>query len=154
MRTFTLCIGACLVIASANAQLTAQQAEPVFDSIKITKQDLEENQPIETYRAEDRRDPFVPNPTVPPVGPKPPRGLAGQYIDFVTIIGVSIFGDIPVAILRGTDGIGHTAREGSNLYDGSVLRIDFEEGVVVFEQRFWNDHGRPAKREIKRCLSP
>ena len=110
------------------------------------------------YDVAGRRDPFV-----NPLGrgeeegdgserPRPP-GFSGMLINEVALWGVTVFGEDPIAIFRGTDGVGYFVREGDELWDGKVVAIDFDRREVSFQQRV-DDPTSPVRfREVKSRLT-
>jgi hypothetical protein len=110
------------------------------------------------YDVAGRRDPFV-----NPLGrgeeegdgterPRPP-GFPGMLINEVALWGITVFGEDPIAIFRGTDGVGYFVQEGDELWDGKVVAIDFDRREVSFQQRV-DDPTSPVRfREVESRLT-
>lgn len=113
------------------------------------------------YDARGRRDPFrsllrvaeVPSPQ----GPRPP-GIPGLDIDEITVTGLMVTAEGPVAQVRSTGSpISYLIRPGDQLWDGDVIRIDYIRGgagEVVFRQREDDPTAPKPFREVVKRLQP
>lgn len=108
------------------------------------------------YDDAGRRDPFV-NPLERLPGEQErqrPPGWEGMLIREVALWGITVYGDDPIAIFRGSDGLGYFIREGEELWDGKVIAVDFDRGEVVFQQKV-DDPTSPVRfREVIQKLNP
>ncbi|HVS65374.1 MAG TPA: hypothetical protein VMT85_17925 [Thermoanaerobaculia bacterium] len=113
------------------------------------------------YDARGRRDPFrslVRVAEVPsPEGPRPP-GIPGLDIDELTVTGLMVTAEGPVAQVRSTGSpISYLIRPGDQLWDGDVIRIDYIRGgagEVVFRQREDDPTAPKPFREVVKRLQP
>jgi hypothetical protein len=139
----------------ANEQAEVQTDEAFIEEILAGEAQVEGGSYV--YDVAGRRDPFV-----NPLGrgdekgeserPRPP-GFAGMLINEVVLWGVTVFGDEPIAIFRGTDGVGYFVQEGDELWDGKVVSIDFDLRAVNFQQRV-DDPTSPVRfREVQSRLT-
>ena len=109
------------------------------------------------YDPAGRRDPFVDplKSASEKEGSQPrPEGWPGMLIGEVQLQGITVYGDEPIAIFLGTDGVGYFAREGDELWDGKIIQIDFEERKVVFQQKVEDPSSALRFREVVKKLNP
>lgn len=115
-----------------------------------------------TYDDGGRRDPFmslleVAERRARPTGPRP-EGIAGLMIDELTLTGVWVTGNGPVAQVQAADRAkSFLLRPGDQLFDGDVVRITYERyagAEVVFKQILDDPTARKPFREIVRRLEP
>lgn len=113
------------------------------------------------YDARGRRDPFRSLMRVAeapsPQGPRPP-GIPGLDIDEITVTGLMVTAEGPVAQVRSTGSpISYLIRPGDQLWDGDVIRIDYIRGgagEVVFRQREDDQTAPKPFREVVKRLQP
>lgn len=112
------------------------------------------------YDPKGRRDPFrslLAVAEVPDLGPRPP-GVPGFDIDEITVTGIYVTEDGPVAQIRSTGDVkSYLIRAGDQLYDGEVVRIDYIRGgaaEVVFRQREDDPEAPKPFREVVKRLQP
>lgn len=114
-----------------------------------------------TYDDGGRRDPFrslleVAERTTDR-GPRP-EGIPGLLIDEITVTGVWITVDGPVAQVRSADkALSLLLRPGDQLYDGDVVSISYrryEGGEVVFKQIIDDPTAPKPFREVTRTVEP
>jgi len=114
-----------------------------------------------TYDDGGRRDPFRSllqvSERAPDRGPRP-EGVPGLLIDELTVTGVWITVDGPVAQVRSADrALSYLLRPGDQLYDGDVVSISYrryEGGEVVFKQIIDDPTAPKPFREVVRAVTP
>lgn len=114
-----------------------------------------------TYDDGGRRDPFRSllqvSERAPDRGPRP-EGIPGLLIDELTVTGVWITVDGPVAQVRSSDrSLSYLLRPGDQLYDGDVVSISYERyegGEVVFKQIIDDPTAPKPFREVTRKVEP
>lgn len=113
------------------------------------------------YEPGDRRDPFRSLLVVvdaPRRGGPRPEGIAGLLIEDLTITGVWVWEEGPVAQVEGaSDPRSLLLRAGDRLFDGEVLSVSYsrEEGAEVVFRQIVDDPTSPKPfREISRRLEP
>jgi Tfp pilus assembly protein PilP len=109
-----------------------------------------------TYKAEGRRDPFVP--LLPGAG-KPASattqvaraaGLAGLGAADVTLRGVMVSQGAYVAMLHGNDEKTYIVRTGDKLADGTIRTITSE--MVLIQQQINDPLSKVKEREVRKML--
>ncbi|REJ84003.1 MAG: hypothetical protein DWQ36_00160 [Acidobacteria bacterium] len=114
------------------------------------------------YDGGGRRDPFrsllvVADRAEGPAGPRP-EGIPGLLIDEVTLTGVWITGDGPVAQVQSADqAVSYLLREGDRLFDGDVISITHsrEDGGEIRFRQIVDDPTAPKPfRDVVRKLEP
>lgn len=109
------------------------------------------------YDPDGRRDPFEPlvktkNQTAKG---KRPKGVAGMLVAEIALKGVARAPDgAPVALFQGSDNRGYTLRVGDIVYDGRVVSIDSDRGVVVFRQSVDDPRRIKPYRDVVKRLYP
>ena len=109
------------------------------------------------YRVRGRRDPFR-FPQAPasatPDGPAAvrPRGLKGQRISELKLVGLVEAGGEYTALATGLGDRSFMLKKGDRLFDGRVLEI--REDGVVFSHRVEDDAGRTRRLRVIRKLYP
>jgi hypothetical protein len=87
-----------------------------------------------------------------------PEGIPGLEIDAITVTGVWITEDGPVAQVQAANkAMSYLIRPGDQLYDGDVLRISYERyagAEVVFKQIVDDPQATKPFREVVRRLDP
>lgn len=114
-----------------------------------------------TYDDGGRRDPFRSllqvSERTQDRGPRP-EGIPGLLIDELTVTGVWITVDGPVAQVRSSDrSLSYLLRPGDQLYDGDVVSISYkryEGGEVVFKQIIDDPTAPKPFREVTRKVEP
>jgi hypothetical protein len=115
-----------------------------------------------SYDDGGRRDPFrsllqVSNERPELRGPRP-EGVPGLAIDEITVTGIWITPDGPVAQVQAADRAkSFLIRPGDQLYDGDVVRITYERygtSTVVFKQILDDPTATKPFREVVRRLEP
>lgn len=84
-------------------------------------------------------------------GPRP-DGPPGMLIEEIDVVGVLSGPRGAMVLILGSDGLGYSLTEGSPLYDGVTLRINPDEGVVVFRQNVNDPNRIKPYRDIERRL--
>ena len=84
-------------------------------------------------------------------GPRP-DGPPGMLIEEIDVVGVLSGPRGAMVLILGSDGLGYSLTEGSPLYDGVTLRINPEEGLVVFRQNVNDPNRIKPYRDIERRL--
>ena len=99
------------------------------------------------------RDPFrsLREPQREQERPRPP-GPAGMLIEEIDVVGMLAGPRGSMVLIVGTDGLGYALTSGSKLYDGVTLRIDEQEGLVVFRQDVNDPNRIKPYRDIVRTL--
>ncbi|HVS16817.1 MAG TPA: hypothetical protein VMV46_23135 [Thermoanaerobaculia bacterium] len=110
------------------------------------------------YDSGGRRDPFrslLAISDVPPVLSECGEGVAGLRVDQVTVTGIMVTGDGPVAQVQSSGSVkSFLLRPGDQLCDGDVVRIEYTRGSggeVIFRQVESDPAApKPFKEVIKR----
>ncbi len=99
------------------------------------------------------RDPFrsLREPKLLDEGPRP-EGPPGMLIEEIDVVGVLSGPRGAMVLILGSDGLGYSLTEGSPLYDGVTLRINPDEGLVVFRQNVNDPNRIKPYRDIERRL--
>ncbi len=99
------------------------------------------------------RDPFrsLREPKLVDDGPRP-DGPPGMLIEEIDVVGVLSGPRGAMVLILGSDGLGYSLTEGSPLYDGVTLRINPDEGLVVFRQNVNDPNRIKPYRDIERRL--
>ena len=99
------------------------------------------------------RDPFrsLREPKLVDAGPRP-DGPPGMLIEEIDVVGVLSGPRGAMVLILGSDGLGYSLTEGSPLYDGVTLRINPDEGLVVFRQNVNDPNRIKPYRDIERRL--
>lgn len=114
------------------------------------------------YDGGGRRDPFrsllvVADQTAGPQGPRP-EGVPGLLIDEITVSGVWITPQGPVAQVQSADqAVSYLLKEGDRLYDGDVISISHsrEGGSEIRFRQIVDDPTAPKPfRDVVRKLEP
>ncbi|MEM1246100.1 MAG: hypothetical protein AAGK22_06985 [Acidobacteriota bacterium] len=113
------------------------------------------------YDPGDRRDPFrslirnTENRAAVPTGPRP-EGVPGMLIDEISVTGIWVTPDGPVAQVQSTDTpMSYLLREGDQLYDGEVIRISLTRAggaEVLFKQSVTDSTAPKPFRDVVRRL--
>ncbi|MDQ7008140.1 MAG: hypothetical protein Q9Q40_13005 [Acidobacteriota bacterium] len=110
-----------------------------------------------TYDPAGRRDPFEPLVRATPTAAtgKRPKGIAGMLVSEIDLKGIVIDArGYPAALFSGSDNRGYTLRVGDVVYDGRVLSIDPDRGVVVFRQNVDDPRRIKPYRDVIKRLYP
>jgi len=137
-------------------------AEEDFELIEgLLEQGSEVLEAPSAYEPGDRRDPFrsliqqTDDRQDVPRGPRP-EGVPGLLIDEISVTGVWVTPDGPVAQIQSTDTpMSYLLREGDQLYDGEVVRISLnrQDGASVQFKQSVNDSTAPKPfRDVVRRL--
>ena len=99
------------------------------------------------------RDPFrsLREPKLVDEGARP-DGPPGMLIEEIDVVGVLSGPRGAMVLILGSDGLGYSLTEGSPLYDGVTLRINPDEGLVVFRQNVNDPNRIKPYRDIERRL--
>lgn len=105
------------------------------------------------YKRHPFRDPFrsLKEPRPEEGGPRPP-GPPGMLIEEIDVVGMLAGPQGAMVLIVGNDGLGYALSEGSQLYDGKVLRIDEESGTIYFRQKVNDPNRIKPYRDIERQL--
>ena len=116
-----------------------------------------------SYDDGNRRDPFrslleTQAPVDLPDQGQRPDGIPGMMVDEIVITGIWIYPDGPVAqVQTGNASMSYLLRPGDQLYDGEVLRINYERyagSEIVFKQIVNDPTAAKPFREIVKRLEP
>ncbi|MFQ5877867.1 MAG: hypothetical protein ACE5JH_09315, partial [Acidobacteriota bacterium] len=108
-----------------------------------------------TYDPAGRRDPFrslIDSLSVRHKGPRP-RGIAGMLISDVDLVGIVDKAGAAIAFFNGSDNKGYFLRVGDTLYDGKIIRINRQAGVVVFRQDVNDPRSIKPYRDVTKRLT-
>lgn len=81
-----------------------------------------------------------------------PAGPPGMLIEEIDVVGVLSGPRGAMVLILGSDGLGYSLTEGSQLYDGVTLRINPDEGLVIFRQDVNDPNRIKPYRDIERRL--
>ena len=139
-----------LLVALSGAMALGEDPLPVADP---TEKVQEPTQPsVLRYERGNFRDPFRSlEGGMANRGPRPP-GPAGMLIEEIDLVGVLTGPKGRMILIIGSDGLGYSLQEGSDLYDGRVLRIQEEEGLVIFRQDVNDPNRIKPYRDIERRI--
>jgi hypothetical protein len=105
------------------------------------------------YQRGTYRDPFRSLDEPKPEANRPrPAGPPGMLIEEIDVVGILSGPKGAMVLIMGTDGLGYSLTEGSELYDGKVLHIDPKGGIVVFRQNVNDPNLIKPYRDIERRL--
>jgi hypothetical protein len=109
-----------------------------------------------TYNPEGRRDPFrSPFGGIgDPMKPRP-AGIVGMMVTEIDLVGVindPKGGDM--AMVTGSDNKGYFLRVGDQVYDGTVIAIDPDQGTVTFRQKVDDPRMIKPYRDIVKRVVP
>ena len=109
-----------------------------------------------TYNPEGRRDPFrSPFGGIgDPLKPRP-AGIVGMMVTEIDLVGVindPKGGDM--AMVTGSDNKGYFLRVGDQVYDGTVIAIDPDQGTVTFRQKVDDPRMIKPYRDIVKRVVP
>lgn len=151
-----VCIPIVLVVLATTALASTDDGRQMLEDIRQQEEVVLSGRDGLDYDPAGRRDPFVDPRKVqdPKERRQPPDGLGGMLIQEVRLQGISLVGDQPIAIVLGTDNLGYFVREGDELWDGKVDRIDFDQDSVVFQQRVTDPGAEVRFRDVARALHP
>ena len=138
-----------LLVAPALAQ-EGDEAAPA--SAPAVSQPQAESSVLEYIRG-TYRDPFrsLREAKLADDGPRP-DGPPGMLIEEIDVVGVLSGPRGAMVLILGSDGLGYSLTEGSPLYDGVTLRINPDEGLVVFRQNVNDPNRIKPYRDIERRL--
>lgn len=148
-----------LMMVSAFAQQTpagADSDQAVMDRIERDSESVITGRHF-TYDPAGRRDPFEPLVKATPTAAtgKRPKGIAGMLVSEIDLKGIVIDSrGYPAALFNGSDNRGYTLRVGDVVYDGRVLSIDPDRGVVVFRQNVDDPRRIKPYRDVIKRLYP
>ena len=108
-----------------------------------------------TYNPEGRRDPFrSPFGQGDPLKPRP-AGIDGMMVTEIDLVGVV---NDPkggnMAMVTGSDAKGYFLRVGDQVYDGTVIAIDPDQGTVTFRQKVDDPRMIKPYRDIVKRVVP
>ena len=169
-----LCLGAALSAPQLAAQVRAAQGQPKPEAQKTDEQKAEAQKSGEeaveeilrqqealitgegfTYNPEGRRDPFrSPFGQGDPLKPRP-AGIVGMMVTEIDLVGVindPKGGDM--AMVTGSDAKGYFLRVGDQVYDGTVIAIDPDQGTVTFRQKVDDPRMIKPYRDIVKRVVP
>ncbi len=155
-----------LLVALAGPGLAQQEtkqapAAPLSADERIVEQIQSESEAVITgrqfsYDPGGRRDPFEPlvKKDVESSG-KRPKGIAGMLVNEIALKGLAVDSrGVPVALFQGTDNRGYTLRVGDIVYDGKVIDIDANRGMVMFRQQVDDPRRIKPYRDVMKRLNP
>jgi hypothetical protein len=129
------------------SQAIAQEEEPPLSPPQEVASSV-----LEYIRAA-YRDPFrsLREPKIEDDKPRP-EGPPGMLIEEIDVVGVLAGPKGAMVLILGSDGLGYSLTEGAPLYDGVTLRINPDEGLVVFRQDVNDPNRIKPYRDIERRL--
>jgi hypothetical protein len=152
--------------------LVESQEEPAFFEEGLPEEDLsridelleEDASLLDTgfiYDSGGRRDPFrslLAISDVPTVAGECPEGIAGLEIDKLSVTGIWVTADGPVAQVQSTGSAkSFLVRPGDQLCDGDVVRIEYTRGgggEVIFKQVERDPAAPKPFKEVVKRLQP
>lgn len=157
---WTIVLVACAVPARAQEAGEAPAAplsanEQVVEQIQVESEAVITGRQF-TYDPGGRRDPFEPlvKKDVETSG-KRPKGIAGMLVNEIALKGLAVDSrGVPVALFQGTDNRGYTLRVGDIVYDGKVIDIDANRGMVMFRQQVDDPRRIKPYRDVMKRLNP
>lgn len=162
-RALVLATFLVVVAAPAFAQEEARTAPaaPLSANEKVVEQIQAESEAVITgrqfsYDPGGRRDPFEPlvKKDVETTG-KRPKGIAGMLVNEIALKGLAVDSrGVPVALFQGSDNRGYTLRVGDIVYDGKVIDIDANRGMVMFRQQVDDPRRIKPYRDVMKRLNP
>jgi hypothetical protein len=157
---------AIVLVALAGPGLAQQEAKqapvaPLSANEQVVEQIQSESEAVITgrqfsYDPGGRRDPFEPlvKKDVESSG-KRPKGIAGMLVNEIALKGLAVDSrGVPVALFQGTDNRGYTLRVGDIVYDGKVIDIDANRGMVMFRQQVDDPRRIKPYRDVMKRLNP
>jgi hypothetical protein len=158
-----------VLVVSASAPAFPQEAEPQPaeaaapqpDAKQTVEEILKQQEALLrgqrfSYDPAGRRDPFRSlYEQVKTVHGKRPPGVAGMLVAEIDLSGIvkdSGAGD--VAFFNGSDNKGYFLRVGDRVYDGTVIAIDSNKGVVTFRQQVDDPRRIKPYIDVKKRLVP
>ncbi|MDH3629082.1 MAG: hypothetical protein OES25_15690 [Acidobacteriota bacterium] len=110
-----------------------------------------------SYNPGARRDPFVDiaSGDVDLEDRAQRQGAAGMLITEMDLVGIAkdrVNGD--VALFVGSDSKGYFMRVGDGFYDGRIIGVDSEAGIVTFRQKVNDPRRIKPYRDIEKRLEP
>lgn len=162
-RALALAIVLVAAAVPAFAQEEAKQAPaaPLSPNERVVEQIQAESEAVITgrqfsYDPAGRRDPFEPlvKKDVEMTG-KRPKGIAGMLVNEIALKGLAVDSrGVPVALFQGSDNRGYTLRVGDIVYDGKVIDIDANRGMVMFRQQVDDPRRIKPYRDVLKRLNP
>jgi hypothetical protein len=152
-------------VESLAGEAAAEEGPAPDEDLALIESLLEEDDSIVegglAYDPGDRRDPFrsllVTVEATRRDGPRP-QGIPGLVISELTVTGVWLTAEGPVAQVQSADDpVSYLLREGDRLYDGDVIRISYarNEGAEVEFKQIVDDPTAPKPfREIVKRVEP
>ena len=145
---------------TADFTATLHLYKPAADPVEAPADPVSPAQPPPyRYRARGRRDPFRlpqgPGPPGPAAAPAPtarPRGLKGQRISELRLVGLVEAGGQFRAMATGLRDQPFLLKKGDRLFDGRVLEV--RKDGVVFSHRLAGAAGRKRSRRVVKKLHP
>ena len=143
---------------TADFTATLHLYKPAAEPVEVSADPVSPSQPPPyRYRARGRRDPFrLPQAPGPP-GPAPapaarPRGLKGQRISELRLVGLVEARGRFRAMATGLRDQSFLLKKGDRLFDGRVLEV--RKDGVVFSHRLAGAAGRKRSRRVVKKLHP
>lgn len=133
----------------------APEGENTVDRILREQEQLLQGRPF-AYKPSGRRDPFAALITetrknqrerLPGV-----RGMSVDEIDISGIVKDPDNGDM--ALVIGSDNKGYFLRAGDQVYDGTVISVDSNQGLITFRQRIDDPRRIKPFRDVVKRLVP
>jgi hypothetical protein len=163
LRALALAVVLIAAAVPAFAQEEAKQAPaaPLSPNEQVVEQIQAESEAVITgrqfsYDPGGRRDPFEPlvKKDVETTG-KRPKGIAGMLVNEIALKGLAVDSrGVPVALFQGSDNRGYTLRVGDIVYDGKVIDIDANRGMVMFRQQVDDPRRIKPYRDVMKRLNP
>lgn len=131
------------------------QGEQTVETILRQQEDLLRGQRF-SYNPEGRRDPFESLFAVSRIArDKRPRGVAGMMVAEIDLDGII---EDPsggnLAFFTGSDNKGYFLRVGDAVYDGTLIAIDAQRGMVTFRQQTDDPRAIKPFRDVPKRLTP
>ncbi len=143
--------------AAAAALQPVETQEPADSAAKSVTREFPGGVPHFRYQSKGRRDPFRPldAANVLPARPAPvlrPRGLKGQLVSEMNLVGWVEAGGEFTAIASGTGAKTYFLRRGDRLYDGKVVEVG--KASVIFSRTLTDSVGTKIRQRVVKKLHP
>jgi hypothetical protein len=165
-NAFLLVLALAALLVAAGAALAQEDSKQAPAAQRPTNEQVVEQIQVESeavitgrqfsYDPGGRRDPFEPlvKKDVETSG-KRPKGIAGMLVNEIALKGLAVDSrGVPVALFQGTDNRGYTLRVGDIVYDGKVIDIDANRGMVMFRQQVDDPRRIKPYRDVMKRLNP
>ncbi|MEW5805928.1 MAG: hypothetical protein AB1756_01000 [Acidobacteriota bacterium] len=157
---FSPCLVA-LAQEEGKGEVIAKPSEEEKEKEKAIEKIIQEKEEVITgkyfsYNPEGRRDPFrslIEEVRAKEKGPRP-KGIAGMLISEIDLVGIVKDPAGNIAFFSGSDNRGYFLRVGDEVYDGKLISIDDDAGIVTFRQQVDDPRLIKPFRDVVKRLSP